>query len=196
MLSLPKIIALAPGKNQIKISITWICYLWRHSHAFYIEKKQKKKQEKLKVRRLQYVFQAACPKTHTTESQERKMLLCLDIINNLYLKHAPVFSHFERTLDTGGLTIDVFFNTAISTTGFQTFFFFFCCLFSLNAWAFSRQDDSCCSSAACRKQRVVDMSGFWFVTWAAFFFSFLFLSASDSANASVVWTQDRAANNS
>lgn len=77
------------------------------------------------MRQLQYVFQAACPKTHTTESQERKMLLCLDIINNLYVKHAPVFSHIEGTLDTGGLTIDVFFNTAISTTGSQTFLLLF-----------------------------------------------------------------------
>lgn len=60
-----------------------------------------------------------CPKSHTTKSQDRKTLLCLDIINNSYLKHAPMFSHFERTRDTRGLTADVFFNTA-PPTGSQT----------------------------------------------------------------------------
>lgn len=77
------------------------------------------------------------PKTHTTKSQDRKTLLCLDIINNSYLKHAPMFSHFERTLDTRGLAVDFFFYTAPPTES-QTIspFFFFCRYLSTgnNVW--------------------------------------------------------------
>lgn len=96
-------------------------------------------------------FQAAhhlFPKTRTTKSQDRKTLLCLDMINISSIKHAPMFSHYERTLDTRGLAVDVFFNAA-PTTGSQIISPFFWLLF------------------VGMKQRLANVSGLWFVVSTA-----------------------------
>lgn len=107
------------------------------------------------------------PKTHITKSQDRNALLCLDSVNNSCLQRAPMFSHFEKTLDTRDLAVDVFFHAGIPALLSSLSLSLSFCSLSLNVLAATVWPTHL---------------AFGFAMQAAHWFTFLVLFATDSAN--------------